>query len=76
MGGCPEPTTLKLTITMTDSYGDGWNGNILAIRQNNTIIGTFGSTFTEGSSTSPVYIVVQGSLRAQIIVSTIGSYTY
>lgn len=27
---------------MTDSWGDGWNGNILGIKQNGTIIGTFG----------------------------------
>ena len=72
---CPAPTNLKLTITMSDSYGDGWNGNVLGIRQNNSIVGTFGSTFVSGYSTSPVDIVVQGNLRTQIIVNTLGSYT-
>lgn len=60
---------------MTDSYGDGWNGNILAIKQNNTVVGTFGSAFTSGYSSGPVFIVVQGSVEAQIVVSTLGSWT-
>lgn len=60
---------------MTDSYGDGWNGNILAIKQNNTVKGTFGSAFTSGSTTPNVYIVVQGNIKAQIVVSTLGSWT-
>ena len=61
IGGCPVLTTLQLTITMSDSYGDGWNGNILGIKQNNTMVGTFGSNFTTGSSSGPVYITVQGN---------------
>ena len=30
---------------MTDSLGDGWSGNILVIRQNGVIVGTFGANF-------------------------------
>jgi len=72
---CPAPATLNLTIIMTDSYGDGWNGNILTIKQNNAVVGSFGSSFTTGSVSSPVYIVVQGNLYAQIVVSILTSYT-
>jgi hypothetical protein len=75
IGGCPSSTSLKLTITMTDSHGDGRSGNVLAIRQNNTVVGTFGSAFIDGDSTPPVNMIVQGNLRAQIIVSTLGSWT-
>lgn len=63
----PPPTpegSIELTIIMTDSYGDGWNGNILAIRQNNIIVGTFGSKFLYGTSPAPVKITVQGNVRA------------
>ena len=75
IGGCPDLSSLILNITMVDSWGDGWNGNIIAIKQNNTIVGTFGSTFTSGSSNGPVYITVQGSMEAQVVVYQLGSYT-
>lgn len=38
--------SLSLTIILTDSFGDGWNGNILGIMQNNKIVHTFGNAFT------------------------------
>lgn len=60
-GGCPTPATLNLTILIYDSYGDGWNGNVLGIKQNNTIVGTFGSNFYWGTSMPPAYLVVQGN---------------
>lgn len=47
---------------MTDSFTDGWEGNVIAIKQNGEIKGTFGETFTTGSSHPPVYITVLGSL--------------
>jgi hypothetical protein len=42
---------------MTDTFGDGWNSNILAIRQldeRNAIVGTFGAGFTTGASSGPL----------------------
>lgn len=72
-GACPA--TFLLNITLSDSYGDGWNGNILAIKQNGTIVGTFGNGFTFGNSTGPVYLTVQGNLEAQVVVSVLGGYT-
>lgn len=59
---------------MTDSYGDGWSGNVIGIKQNNTIVGTFGNSFTTGSSSGPVYIAVQGNREAQIVVTTLGNF--
>ena len=41
----PTPTpvyTITLTIQMSDSYGDGWNGNVFAFKQNGAIVSTFG----------------------------------
>lgn len=67
--------TLNLTITLTDSFGDGWNGNVLSIRQNNTVAGTFGSTFTSGSTSGPFYVVVQGSSEVRIAVHQLGTKT-
>jgi hypothetical protein len=46
-GSTPTPTPGKdgyaeYNITMTDSKGDGWNGNILAFKQDGYIVATFG----------------------------------
>ena len=38
---------------MTDTWGDDWNDNVLGLRQNNFIVGTFGSDFTTGHSLGP-----------------------
>ena len=71
----PDPSQFNLTITMTDSFGDGWNGNILGIKQNNDIVGTFGSTFTSGSSKGPLYVFIKAGISAQIVVSQLGNKT-
>lgn len=45
-GTSPTPQKqgyITYNITMTDSKGDGWNGNILAFKQDNVIVATFGS---------------------------------
>lgn len=57
---------------MTDSSGDGWNNNILAIRQNNVIAGLFGGNFTKGYSTASINITVQGNVETQIVVYQYG----
>lgn len=38
--GCP--VIVLYNFTMRDVYGDGWNGYILGVKQNGTIVGTFG----------------------------------
>ncbi len=53
----PDPTNFNMTITMTDSGYDGWNGNVLGFRQGNNIIGSFGSGFGNGGSYGE-YVVV------------------
>jgi hypothetical protein len=59
----PSPSsTTDLTITMSDSYGDGWNGNILGFMQNKVVVGTFGSNFTKGSSSGPVKVTINSKV--------------
>lgn len=55
----PDPTILNLTITMTDLTGDGWNGNVMEVRQNNTLVGKFGDNFTSGAASGPLIIGVK-----------------
>ena len=62
IGGCQISPFFTISVTMTDSWGDGWNGNILGIKQNGTIIGTFGGGFSAGSSYGPAYITVQNNI--------------
>jgi hypothetical protein len=58
---CPDstcPNNMELTITMTDSASDGWNGNVLGLRQNNSIVATFGDKFSIGATSGPIYALV------------------
>ena len=74
----PTPTpasSVNLTITMSDSWGDGWNGNILGFRQNGAIVATFGTGFSSGRSFGPVAVTIPGNVLTQIIVVQYGSWT-
>ena len=76
VGGCLDSNSfITLTITMSDSFGDGWNSAVLGIQQNNVIAGYFGKDFTAGSSSGPVSIILQGNTAAQIVVLTLGTKT-
>lgn len=59
---CLDLTNYTLTITMTVASlaGLGWQRNVLAIKQNGEIKGTFGETFINGTTSPPVYITVRG----------------
>ena len=58
-GGCPVTNYFTLTVNMTDSYGDGWNSNILGVRLN---VGYFGNQFISGFSNGPLEVYVLGNL--------------
>ncbi|MEZ4758097.1 MAG: GEVED domain-containing protein [Flavobacteriales bacterium] len=51
--GAPPPPcgsgTCSYTLRLTDSYGDGWSGATMQIRQGTTVVATVGSTFTSGA---------------------------
>ncbi len=49
---CAASEQCIYTFTMTDDWGDGWNGNTMNIIQNGVIVGTIGADFIEG--TGPV----------------------
>lgn len=58
---------------MTDLEGDGWNGNILGVMQEDVLLGTFGQDFNSGPApVSPVYIMVEKSKFATIFVKELG----
>ena len=47
---CDPADQCQYMIYMTDSYGDGWNGNTVTVNQNGASAGSFGSGFTSGAS--------------------------
>jgi hypothetical protein len=47
---------------MSDSFGNGWNGNVFGFRQNGTIVGTFGNGFTSGRTFGPLNVTIPGNI--------------
>jgi hypothetical protein len=68
----PPADSITLTIWMNDTYGDGWNGNVLGFRQNAAIIARFGANFTRGKIFGPVNVTIPGNIQTRIVVSTYG----
>lgn len=60
---------------MTDSGSNGWNSNVLAIMQNNNLLGLVGNYFTAGASSGPISIIVQGNLPVSVTVNQLGTKT-
>lgn len=61
---------------MTDSWGDGWNGNVLALKQNvSGVIKTSTFTMTSGRISNPVPIVVRRGELVNVTVSTLGTWS-
>lgn len=53
---CQISEQCNYTFRLTDSYGDGWNGATMQVRQNDIVVATIGTTFTAGAG--PINIIV------------------
>jgi hypothetical protein len=52
-----EPTSqCNYTFVLRDSFGDGWNGATMQVRQNGIVVATLGTTFTTGGG--PINVTV------------------
>ncbi len=76
---CFDPNTppvCNYTFNMTDTYGDGWNGNLMTVTSNGglSIAGTIGTTFTGGTSATETVLLSTG-VAYDVVWSTIGSFT-
>lgn len=67
--------TKNFSIEMTDSYGDGWNGNILGIKRGSNIIATFGEYFNSGFTHEDIVLSLEEDSLFQVIVIQLGSFT-
>ena len=76
---CPNPKLCSLSPDVTyylnlfDSYGDGWNGNVLGFRANGVILKNF--TMASGRSLGPISVVFDKYVKVEVVVVVIGSYT-
>ena len=83
---CNPVNQCNYTFRLTDSWGDGWNGNTMSVRQNGILVATLGPTFTTG--TGPINITVPlchglpfelywnagGSFAGEVGISVINSF--
>jgi gliding motility-associated-like protein len=53
---CAASEQCPYTFTLTDSFGDGWNGNTMNIIQNGVVVATIGSQLEDG--TGPVDVTI------------------
>ena len=60
---------------MSDSYGDGWEGTVIGIRQNGIVTSTFGNQFNSGTNYGPVFINVKKNVSAELVVTQISFFT-
>ena len=71
---CAATSQCQYMVYMTDSYGDGWNGNQVVFTQSGVAVGTVGAGFTTGSaSTDSVSLCDMTSANVTLIA---GSYAY
>jgi len=75
LGGCP-PSVVTVSVTMTDSSGDGWNGNVLGFKQNGVFVSKFGDGFTYGSSHGPLFFNILGNVETELAVFQFLSSNY
>ncbi len=70
----PGSLTCNYTFNMTDLYSDGWNGGLIQVRDAaNAVVGTLGSTFTNGGSASQSVTLTSGQAYT-LFWSTAGLY--
>lgn len=62
----------KLSVKLTDAYGDGWNGYIFGVKQRGSIVTVFGQQFVYGSEQGPFDIQVKSGIETQVIVVVTG----
>lgn len=54
---CPLANQCNYTFTMTDSFGDGWNGGTMQVRQNGVVLATLtGPTAAQGTTAVSVLV--------------------
>ncbi|NHN28106.1 T9SS type B sorting domain-containing protein, partial [Flavobacterium jejuense] len=73
-GICAVSDQCEFTFSMTDSYGDGWNGATMQVNQLGVTLATIGPTFTTGSGPIDVVVSLCSNQPFELFWSNGGSY--
>ncbi|WP_240032217.1 DUF4397 domain-containing protein [Psychroflexus aestuariivivens] len=57
---CDPSNQCNFTFELTDTFGDGWNGNTMDVIQAGVTVATLGSNFTDGSTTTETVALCDG----------------
>ncbi|MGV8994744.1 MAG: choice-of-anchor L domain-containing protein, partial [Flavobacterium sp.] len=72
---CPLAEICTYTFSMTDAYGDGWNGNTMNVVQNGLVVTVLtGPTFADGQNPSLVSVSLCNNQPFSLIWNTGGSF--
>ncbi|HRN98410.1 MAG TPA: fibronectin type III domain-containing protein, partial [Flavobacterium sp.] len=71
---CAAADQCNYTFTLTDSFGDGWNGNTMTIFQGGVPVATIGSTFTTGAGPVTVTVPLCNGVAFDLVRNTGGSF--
>ncbi|RZJ35174.1 MAG: T9SS type B sorting domain-containing protein [Flavobacterium sp.] len=71
---CDPAGQCLYTFTMTDSFGDGWNGNTMNVVQNGITVATIGSTFTTGSGPITVQVPLCNGIPFSLFWTNTGNF--
>ena len=72
---CDPIDQCSYSFILTDSFGDGWNGNTMNISQNGIIVGVIGPGFT-GSGPTTVQIPICDGVPFELFWNSGGSFAY
>jgi gliding motility-associated-like protein len=71
---CAPANQCLYSFVMTDSFGDGWNGNTMNIVQNGIVVATIGSTFTAGSGPITIQVPLCNGVPFSLVWNTGGTF--
>jgi len=66
---CAPSNSCTYTATLTDAFGDGWNGSQVTVYQNGVAVQVLGPGFVGGSSFGPVNIQLCDGLATDFVVT-------
>ncbi|GGE11781.1 hypothetical protein GCM10010831_11560 [Psychroflexus salis] len=58
---CPIEEQCEFTFNLLDDFGDGWNGNIVELRQDGQLVANLGADFESGDNFTETHLLCTGS---------------
>lgn len=71
---CPASQQCDFVFRMTDSWGDGWNGNTMTVRQFGQTVAIIGPTFTGGAGPVNVTVALCSNQPFELFWNTGGAF--